>query len=247
MKQNYNLYKPEDFEVWKLLFERQLRNLQGKVSDSFMSALKAIGFNANEIPDFEKTDAVLEKYTGWKLKVVPNISPQEEFFKELSQKRFTSTCWLRKKSQLDYIEEPDMFHDVFGHVPLLTDKSYTDFFKGISVIALKNMNHPEVIEALGRIYWFTIEFGLINENGKEKIYGAGIISSAGETENVFSNKVEKRKFDVHEIMNTPFQNDRIQNKYFVIGSFEQLFESLPEIEKFTEELIVQKKEKLFLG
>jgi len=244
MKQNYNLYTTEDFEVWKLLFERQSKNLENKVSDNFLTALNNIGFSSSEIPHFGKTDAVLEKYTGWKLKVVPNISPQEEFFKELSQKRFTSTCWLRKKSQLDYIEEPDMFHDVFGHVPLLTDKAYTDFFKGISDIALQNMQTPQVIEALGRMYWFTIEFGLMNENGREKIYGAGIISSAGETENVFSNNVVKRKFDVQEIMSTPFQNDRIQNKYFVIDSFEQLFESLPEIEKFTEEIKKQESEKL---
>src|SRR5688572_10048054 len=127
MKQNYDLYTAEDFEVWQLLFERQMKNLEEKVSGKFLDALNRIGFVSAKIPHFEETEKILEKYTGWKLKVVPTISPQEEFFAELSQKRFTSTCWLRKKSQLDYIEEPDMFHDVFGHVPLLTDTSYTDF------------------------------------------------------------------------------------------------------------------------
>lgn len=106
-------------------------------------------------------NAILQSITGWSLEVVPNISPQKEFFEFLSQKKFTSTCWLRSMEQLDYLEEPDMFHDVFAHVPLLCNHDYVNFFKGISDIALKHIDNPEVVELLGRIYWFTIEFGLI--------------------------------------------------------------------------------------
>ena len=131
--------------------------------------------------------------------------------------------------QLDYLEEPDMFHDVFAHTPLLTNKQYCDFFKGIGDLALKNINNLRYNELLGRIYWFTIEFGLINENNSQKIYGAGILSSIGETKFALSEKSEKINFDVETILNTTYRTDVIQEKYFVIESFEQLMSSLPEI------------------
>jgi phenylalanine-4-hydroxylase len=139
--------------------------------------------------------------------------------------------------QLDYLEEPDMFHDVFAHVPLLCNQDYVNFFKGISDIALKHIDNPQVVELLGRIYWFTIEFGLIREDGQLKIYGAGIISSKGETEFCLGNKAIRRDFDVTTIFNTRFRTDRIQEEYFVIESFEQLYNSLPEIEKFIQAFI----------
>lgn len=229
-KQEYENYSEEDFLVWKTLYNRQIKNLEGKVSDEYLRSLEAVGFIADRIPNFREVDHILASYTGWALTVVSNISPQKEFFQFLSEKKFTSTTWLRKLSQLDYIEEPDMFHDVFGHVPLLVNKHYTDFFQGIAGIALKNINNPDIIELLGRIYWFTIEFGLILEAGKLKIYGAGIISSFGETNHCLSGKVELIPFDVQKIMNTEYRNDQIQNKYFVIDSYEQLYQALPFIE-----------------
>jgi phenylalanine-4-hydroxylase len=133
--------------------------------------------------------------------------------------------------QLDYLEEPDMFHDVFAHVPLLSNQQYCDFFKGISDIALEHIDNPKVIELLGRIYWFTIEFGLIRENCKLKIYGAGVISSKGETLNCLSNKTTKLDFSISEIFNTPFRTDILQDKYFVVDSFEELYESLGEVRR----------------
>ncbi|HTA63523.1 MAG TPA: phenylalanine-4-hydroxylase, partial [Bacteroidia bacterium] len=164
------------------------------------------------------------------LQVVPNISPQKAFFEFLSQRKFTATCWLRSMEQLDYLEEPDMFHDVFAHVPLLSNHAYVNFFKGISDIALKHIDNPKAIELLGKIYWFTIEFGLIKENNQLKIYGAGIISSKGETEYCLSNKVVHQLFDVQTIFNADFRTDILQEKYFIIHSFEQLYNSLPKIE-----------------
>lgn len=236
MKQNYEAYTKEDFLVWKTLFERQVKNLEGKVSAEYLNALATIGFKAETIPDFEEINRILSENTGWGLAVVSNISPQKEFFYFLSEKKFTATTWLRKFSELDYIEEPDMFHDVFGHIPLLVNKPYTNFFKGIAGIALKNIDNPAVIELLGRIYWFTIEFGLIREEDKLKIYGAGIISSYGETNHSLSDKVEVLPFNVVEIMNTSYKNDQIQNKYFVIDSYEQLYKSLPLIEEEIEKV-----------
>ncbi len=230
-KQIYSHYTPEDFEVWKVLFNRQMAILEEHASKDFLKAIKLIEFTPDKIPDFKQVNKILSNKTGWGLQVVPNISPQKEFFKFLSAKKFTTTCWLRTMQQLDYLEEPDMFHDVFAHTPLLTNKAYCQFFKGIGDLALKHIHNAECIELLGRIYWFTIEFGLINENGQLKIYGAGILSSKGETENALGKTSQKLPFGVDTIMKTSYRNDVIQDTYFVIDSFAQLMEALPKIEK----------------
>jgi phenylalanine-4-hydroxylase len=155
--QTYSDYTKEDFEVWKLLYDRQTELLNKYASKEYLNALDVIGFSAEHIPDFNRIEQALKPITGWRLVTVPNISEQKEFFEFLSQKQFTATCWLRKMDELDYLEEPDMFHDVFGHVPLLSNKAYTDFFEAISHIALEHIDNPKAIELLGRIYWFTIE------------------------------------------------------------------------------------------
>ena len=152
----------------------------------------------------------------------------ELFFEFLSRRRFTATCWLRTKEQLDYIEEPDMFHDVFAHVPLLSNRSYCNFFEGMSRLALQYDCHPKAVELLSRLYWYTIEFGLINEKGELKIYGAGIISSSEETKHCLSG-VPVYAFDIEDIFQSNFRTDALQEKYFAIESFEQLYRSLPEI------------------
>jgi|ERR1700749_158864 len=228
--QIYSNYTQQDFLVWKTLFNRQMKILNSIVSAEYLTALEVVKFTADKIPDFAEVNTLLMPITGWGLQVVPNISPQKEFFEFLSQQKFTATCWLRSMEQLDYLEEPDMFHDVFAHVPLLSNKAYVNFFKGISDIALKHIDNPRAIELLGKIYWFTIEFGLIKENNQLKIYGAGIISSKGETECCLSSKVVHQPFNVQTIFNTDFRTDILQEKYFVIDSFEQLYNSLPEIE-----------------
>lgn len=236
-EQIYSNYTKEDFEVWKQLYNRQSDLLRKYASKDFLNALDLIGFSADRIPDFKEIEKVLAPITGWKLETVPNISEQKDFFTFLSSKRFTATCWLRKLDELDYLEEPDMFHDVFGHVPLLSNKAYTDFFEAISHVALRHIDSPKAIELLGRIYWFTIEFGLIREEDELKIYGAGIISSFGETNNCLSEGTEKYDFDVAQILNTDFRTDVLQDKYFVIDSYQQLFDAVPEIEMKLEELI----------
>ncbi|MDQ3047242.1 MAG: phenylalanine 4-monooxygenase [Bacteroidota bacterium] len=242
--QIYSHYTKHDFLVWETLFERQMNILKPLVSAEYLEALEKVRFSSGKIPDFSEVNSLLSPLTGWSLVVVPNISPQKEFFQFLSERQFTATCWLRTMKQLDYLEEPDMFHDVFGHVPLLSNQKYVDFFKGISDIALKYIDDPRAIELLGRIYWFTIEFGLIRENGEFKIYGAGIISSKGETEHCLSKNSEKRDFNISEMMDTSFQTDVMQSLYFVIDSFEQLYNSLPEVE--SQLLQALKKESVLL-
>lgn len=228
-EQIYNNYTESDFSVWETLFNRQMELLKSTASKEYLEAHKIINFSPDRIPDFKEVNTIMGNITGWNLKVVPCISPQKEFFQLLADKKFTATCWLRTMEQLDYLEEPDMFHDVFGHVPLLSNKNYSDFFNGISHLALEHINDPLAIELLGKIYWFTIEFGLIREHNELKIYGAGIMSSFGEVKHCLSDKVTRLNFDVETIMDTNYRNDQMQNTYFVIDSYEQLYNSLGEI------------------
>lgn len=228
--QIYSQYTAEDFAVWKLLFNRQMELLSPHVSESYLQALAQVGFTDDKIPDFEDVNQRLASLTGWGLQVVPNICPDQAFFQFLSQKRFTATCWLRSMEQLDYLEEPDMFHDVFAHVPLLGNQAYVGFFKGISDIALKYIDNPKAIELLSAVYWFTIEFGLIREKGDLKIYGAGIISSKNETVFCMSKEAKHQTFDIATMMNTSYRTDILQEIYFIIDSFEQLYNSLENIE-----------------
>ncbi|MDP1801309.1 MAG: phenylalanine 4-monooxygenase [Bacteroidota bacterium] len=229
-QQIYSNYTPEDFLVWKTLFNRQLKNLENKVSSEFMYSLERIEFHADAIPDFIQVNKKLKYLTGWELITVPNISEVDVFFKYLSQKKFTSTCWLRTMQQLDYLEEPDMFHDVFGHTPLLSNKSYSVFFEAMGKLAVKYIHQKEIILKLQRLYWFTIEFGLIKEDNKLKVFGAGIISSKEETENAIGNRSFKSDFDIDKIMKHDFRTDILQNEYYVIDSFEQLALCLKQFE-----------------
>ena len=228
-KQIYKNYTEEDFKVWNILFTRQLKTLNGIVADEFIVALNDLNFTPKKIPNFNEINNNLKNITGWVIKTVPNISPPKEFFFYLSIKKFTTTCWLRSISQIDYLEEPDMFHDVFAHVPLLSNKEYTSFFMEIGKIAMSVIEDPIKLKKLQRIYWFTIEFGLIKKDKKFKIYGAGIISSKEESNNVLSNKSLKKKFNVKKVMNHSFRIDVVQDTYYYIDSFKDLTSSLNEI------------------
>ncbi len=230
-EQVYSAYTEEDFEVWKILFDRQMEHLDGKVAPEFLEALENVKFNREEIPDFKKVNKILGSMTGWQLITVPNISPAEEFFMHLAEKKFTATCWLRKMSELDYLEEPDMFHDVFAHTPLLSNQAYTDFFQSMGLLAKKYNFDKEVILKLQRLYWFTIEFGLIRSGEDIKIYGAGIISSKGETQHALSDQSVKHDFDIAQIYKHDFRTDVIQEEYYVIESFDQLAGAMDVIER----------------
>ena len=227
--QIYENYTREDYKVWEILFNKRLENLQGIVAEEFLVALDDLNFKAEKIPNFVEINNILKNRTGWSIKTVPNISPPEEFFSFLSMKKFTATCWLRSIDQIDYLEEPDMFHDVFAHVPLLSNKDYTNFFKEMGEIAMSVIEDPKKLEKLQRIYWFTIEFGLIKKNNGFKIYGAGIISSDEESKNALSKKSKKYEFDVKKIMNHSFRIDIVQDTYYYINSFDQLTSSIADI------------------
>lgn len=238
MNQAYNAYTDEDFKVWRLLFERQMEQIPGVASQEYLAGLQKIEFKSSEIPHFERTNVLLSELTGWRLHVVEGLIPNKEFFELLANRYFPASTWLRTIAQLDYLEEPDMFHDVFGHVPMLTNQPLCNFLAELSRIALRFIDNPHAIEIISRLYWFTIEFGLINENGRLKIYGAGILSSRGESQYALKSPVPHRvPFNVREMFDTPYIKEKYQDKYFVIDSYEQLFGSIPAIEETLEEEI----------
>jgi phenylalanine-4-hydroxylase len=232
MKQVYQTYTAEDQAVWQLLYERQMKQLPLIASRAYLEGIEKVGFVADHIPNFEtETNPRLRNLTGWEVEVVPGLIPQKEFFELLSNRKFPASTWLRKPEQLDYLEEPDMFHDTFGHVPLLTNQAFCDFMSDLSRVALRWLDVPEAIAQIGRLYWFTVEFGLIQEEGQLKIYGGGILSSAGESAYCLRGSIPKISFDVQTLLNTYYHIDRYQDHYFVINSFEQLYRSTPEIEE----------------
>jgi phenylalanine-4-hydroxylase len=239
MKQIYENYTNEDFEVWKILYDRQIKNLPTAATSAYMEGMKGINFVGDHIPKFTETNEILFEITGWRLAVVPGIVPDYTFFELMSNRRFPATTWLRKMKELDYLEEPDMFHDVFAHVPLLTNQLFVNFLEELSKIGLSYCGNDYAIELLSRIYWFTVEFGLIRENGELRIYGAGILSSAGETKYSLSDEPPHYEFNVPVIMQTDFRKDVFQDRYFVIESYEQLYSSIPEIKAFLREKVAE--------
>ena len=232
MIQEYSKYTPEDLEVWNILFNFQIEQLKPIASKSYFEGIEKINFSADKIPNYVETNVILQELTGWQIHVVPGLIDNRPFFELMQNKRFCASTWLRKREQLDYLEEPDMFHDIFGHVPMLSNQSVCYFLEELARIALRFVENEEAIEYIARLYWYTIEFGLIKENDQLKIYGAGILSSSGESVYSTQSPVPQRfTYQVNQIFDTPFIKDHFQEQYFVIDSYQQLFDSIPAIEK----------------
>lgn len=244
MKQEYAKYAAEDHEVWQILYERQMKLLPGLACREFMQYCQTIGFEHDRIPKVEKMNEILGGITGWSIYVVPGLIDNKRFFEHLRDKEFPATTWLRKMEEIDYLEEPDMFHDIYGHVPLLANANFTGFLEELARIALKNIDDEWCVEMVARLYWYTVEFGLIQDKEQGlRIYGAGILSSSGESVYSIESDVPARvPYDVREIVLTPYIKDKFQEKYFVIESFEQLYESVGEIERVIEEELAKAKE-----
>jgi len=242
-RQAYEKYTEQDQKVWKLLYNQQMPRVFKSASREFIRGLQSMQFTDHEIPHFDTINQILRNYTRWQVVVVPGLIDDKTFFELLAERKFPASTWLRDYHDLDYLEQPDMFHDVFGHVPLLTIQAYVDFLQSLSMIALEHIDHPQAIEYLSRIYWFTVEFGLIEEHGKLKIYGAGILSSRGETEYSVSPAAQTYPYDVEQIMRTSFKKDEFQAQYWVIDNYEQLFDSIPDIRGALSEFLRKEKRK----
>ncbi len=220
--QNWSAYTEVEHQTWNTLYERQMKILPGRASEAFLRGLDALDLNAGGIPDFEIISPELQPLTGWAVVCVPGLVPDEVFFDHLANRRFVSGQFIRKPDQLDYLQEPDIFHDVFGHVPMLTDPDFAAYMeaygKGGQRAASLGM-----LPNLARLYWYTVEFGLMQEAGELRIYGAGSVSSA--TESVFSLEdpsPNRLGFDLERVMKTLYRIDDFQQVYFVIDSIEAL-------------------------
>lgn len=232
MIQNMEGYTSEDKLVWKTLFNRQVKNLKDKVSGEYQEALDDMEtvLNANSIPCIDDINKWFKQSTGWEIVIVPGLIPVEDFFQLLAEKKFCSSTWLRTMEQLDYLEEPDMFHDIFGHVPLLSNPIFSEFMQEFGKVGCAVIDDKEKVTELQRLYWFTIEFGMINQQ-EPTIYGAGIISSFGESNRSVRPDIQKIPFKIESVLKKSFHTDEVQDEYICINSFEQLFDSLKGIEE----------------
>jgi len=223
LRQPIERYTPEDQQTWRQLFERQSAVLKDRAVPEFLDGLSDLGVVAGGIPDFERLSEKLMRVTGWRLIAVEGLLPDKEFFAHLAARRFPVTWWIRKPEQIDYLQEPDLFHDLFGHVPLLLNPVFADYMQAYGAGGLK----ADGLGALGflaRLYWYTVEFGLIETQKGLRIYGAGIVSS--KTESIYcleSQKPQRLRFDLMRLLRTRYRIDDLQECYFVIQSFDELF------------------------
>ena len=222
--QNWDRYTAEDHATWGTLFARQTGVLKEKACREYLAGLRALGLNAEGVPDFEKMNKNLRAATGWEVVAVPGLIPSKPFFTMLANRQFPAGNFIRTPEELDYLEEPDIFHDVFGHVPLLTNPAYAAYMQeygraGEAAIANKGVKY------LARLNWYTIEFGLIKNDGAIKIYGAGIVSSYGEAKYALDDPSSHHlAFNLERVLRTGYYIDDLQATYFVVDSFEKLFE-----------------------
>ncbi len=225
--QPWDDYSAEDHGVWKALYQRQRDLLIGRAADEFLQAQDAMGMSPDQIPRFAELNAVLEAATGWTIVGVEGLLPELDFFDHLANRRFPVSWWIRRPDQLDYIEEPDLFHDLFGHVPLLMIPAFADYMEAYGKGGVKAHGiGAEALTNLTRLYWYTVEFGLIQQQDGLRIYGSGIVSSKGESIHSLESDAPNRiGFDLERIMRTRYRIDSYQKTYFVIDSFDQLMDA----------------------
>lgn len=222
--QDWDHYTPQEHGVWKTLFERQTKLLPGRACDEFVQGMRELPIGAEQIPDFRHLSEILMARTGWQVVAVPGLVPDEVFFEHLANRRFPAGQFIRQPHQLDYLEEPDVFHDVFGHVPMLMNPAIADYIQAYGVGGLR-AQQLGVLEQLARVYWYTIEFGLVQQKDGLRIYGAGIASSAAESVFALDDPSPNRvRFDLERVLRTRYRIDDFQETYFVIDSLEQLLE-----------------------
>jgi phenylalanine-4-hydroxylase len=220
--QRWQDYTPQEHATWDRLFARQTAMLQGRAAQAFLDGLDVLHLSRPGIPDFEELSNRLMKLTGWQVVAVPGLVPEDVFFAHLAERRFVAGRFIRRPDQLDYIEAPDVFHDVFGHVPLLSNPVFADYMQAYGKGGLRAAGEG-AIEMLARLYWYTVEFGLVREGDALKLYGAGIVSSHGESIFALDDPSPNRLgFNLKRLLRTRYRIDDYQQVYFVIDSFEDL-------------------------
>jgi len=222
--QRWTDYTVEEHATWKVLFERQVGVLRAGACRPFVDALRTLPIGPERIPDLAQLNPLLGARTGWTVVAVPGLVPDEVFFEHLARREFPVGRFIRKPHQLDYLQEPDIFHDVFGHVPMLMHPAMADFMQAYGAGGLRALRLG-VLEQLARVYWYTVEFGLVEEEGQLRIYGSGIASSFAECAYCLNDPVPQRlHFDLDRVLRTAYRIDAFQACYFVLGHFDQLLE-----------------------
>ena len=228
--QHWERFTPAEHAVWDLLFARQQEELRGRAVADFFRGLDVLRLSKPGIPDFDELNERLFARTGWTIVSVPGLVPDEIFFAHLARRRFPAGNFIRSRGSLDYIDEPDVFHDVFGHVPLLAQPAVADFMQAMGAEGLASIE-AGALRRLARLYWYSVEFGLAREEGQVRIYGAGLLSSFGESHFALESPVPRRApFDLEQVLRTRYRSDAFQEGYFVIDSFDSLLRMLHDVD-----------------
>ncbi len=220
--QDWSHYTAEEHATWDTLFARQAKLLPGRASNAWLRGLDVLKLSKPGIPDFEELSERLMKLTGWQVVAVPGLVPDDVFFDHMANRRFVAGNFIRRPDQLDYLQEPDVFHDVFGHVPMLADPVFADYLEAYGRGGQRALG-LDALKYLGRLYWYTVEFGLIAEPEGLRIYGSGIVSSYAESRFALDDPSPNRiMLDLARVMRTEYRIDDFQQNYFVIPSFDEL-------------------------
>jgi phenylalanine-4-hydroxylase len=224
IQQNWEGYSDEEHAVWRVLYRRMLPLVRSRACDEFLAGIDALNVIEDRIPELDRVSERLEKLTGWIIVAVPSLVPDEIFFEHLANRRFPAGRFIRAPDQMAYIEEPDIFHDFFGHVPMLAHPVFADFMQAYGKGGMRALNEFHMLRQLARLYWYTVEFGLLQSAKGLRIYGSGILSSHAETLYALDSPSPNRiGFDLERVMCTDYRIDDFQESYFVIDSFDALF------------------------
>src|SRR5579864_1195072 len=238
IEQKYQDYTTEQHAVWAELVRRRRPQVDAHACREYLEGYEIIGLQDDRLPNLYSIADRLRPRTGWSTTPVSGFLPGEAFFEMLAARMFPTTTWLRSRDSLEYIPEPDIFHDVFGHVPMHAHRVFADFLQHYGSVCVR-LNDQDLLEKLGRLFWYTVEFGLIREGEAIKVYGSGVISSHGECTNVIEGGCEVRDFELEEVLRTPVRVDRIHSVLFAIESFDQLYEAMHAAENWAEQRLLQ--------
>ena len=224
--QDWAAYTPEQHAIWRELVERRMPQLQEHACAEYLEGFQLIGLQADKLPDLTAVSSRLQPRTGWQSTPVSGFLPADAFFEMLAARMFPTTTWIRGRDSLEYTPEPDIFHDVFGHVPMHAHPVFANFLEHYGKVCA-GLTSADALERMGRLFWYTVEFGVIREQGKIKVYGSGLISSHGECTHVVErgSGVEIREFDLDKVLEEKVDTGNMQKVLYAIESFEQIYEA----------------------
>ena len=230
IQQDYAAYTPEQHAVWQELVSRRMPQLREHACQEYLDGFEQIGLRADSIPNLAEVNQRLETLTGWNETPVSGFLPPDAFFEMLAARRFPTTTWLRSRESMEYTPEPDIFHDVLGHVPMHAHPVFADFLQHYGKVCATIMGDKDKLERMGRLFWFTVEFGVIRQNGGIKLYGSGLISSHGESTYVIKGGPEIRDFNLEQVLEQQFKVSEMQKVLYAVESFDQIYEAAKEAE-----------------